>query len=121
MREWLQLRKDAAPSPNVELKHPRGSVLEGSLVVYADDTCVRRVREPGESWEKTAEGIWNDDCCYNQVVEAGGWKQNVGKADLAPGLLGAGFQPLVAALRVDEGVSKLAERVVPCARHLGAS
>ena len=41
------------------------------------------------------------------------------KADLVPGLLGAGFQPLVAALRVDEGMSKLAERVVPCARHLG--
>ena len=54
----------------MKLKHARGSVLEGSLVVYADDTCVRRVREPGENWEKTAEGIWNDESCYNQVVEA---------------------------------------------------
>jgi hypothetical protein len=84
IKHWLFLRQLGAPCPTITLMHPNGSVHEGAVVVFADDSLTRRVLEPGETLEAAAVGLAKDDGIFDIAMGAGGWKQNRSKADVVP-------------------------------------
>jgi hypothetical protein len=86
INHWLYLRQLGAPCPTITLLHPNGSVHEGAVVVFADDSLTRRVLEPDETLEMAAENLKKDDEISDIALGAGGWKQNRSKADVVPAL-----------------------------------
>ena len=96
----------------------RGTRLRGDLTLFADDSNTRMVLEPNSSLRDEAAKLARDDECFDEVMAAGGWKQNKSKADILPNLGGASLKPF-AAVAKQAGAEVIASRVTYRARHLG--
>ena len=117
---WLLERVNMADGPVITLVHPRGSLHAGEIACFADDTLAIRVVVPGEALHKALHDLRNDDLCFDEWMNSGGWRQNQMKADIVPFHLG-GTRKLVAAALSDPDLAHYAERIKPTARHLGGT
>ena len=119
--KWLHARKECAPSPTITLVHPKGSRHTGEAVIFADDSNTRRIIPPGESLQDAIWGLYNDDKCFDDIMNEGNWVQNTTKADIVPSMGNAGLRKFKAVAALDPDTKYISDRCVPHARHLGGT